>query len=439
MRIRRNGFTAAAMVAAGALVLVAVIGSAQAAPAKKNYDATVRVAAGPATTLQVTLANAPGSNQTLGSANFTAPEGIIGLAVDESSVTDPDFTVTAAGKVIQFRSTAPLSRGQSVSANVQVTATADCSNATWTAQAKQSNDFSGAGNDFSPGSSTNLRPLGSLAIERIDTDDDPTTPAIEELNVPQILVELSEPIAVSAKDICGAAYTDYGHVFGASATLAPKPAVPSRLADATLTQPVWASGTGPLRGTGTATLVPEDVETGDQLLLSDDFTAIEAESNVFDVVEKLCTHLNDVCEWSNGNGRITANASAPPEPTGVDVPSLGIGFTDEQQDLDVLNFSCNADESPVGSTLVNINPRDYPGTVPTITVSLTYSKSETGSGPASAFTFCMSKNNGVSWFAVPSCASTSTLPCILEQKRVSGGALLIDVLMESDDPWGGLS
>jgi hypothetical protein len=438
MRARRTGFTTIAAVLTLA-ALVAVIGAAQAAPSTKIYDATVRVVTAPTLTLQLTLTNAAGSRQTLGSANFMAPGGLNVVDVVPGSVTDPDFTVTKDGNTVRFRSTVALKRTEFVSANVQVSTTAGCTNATWTAQAKQSNDFSGTGNDFSAGSSTNLRPLGSLAIEDIETVDDPTTPdVVEELFVPQIHVSRSAPIDVSAKDICDLPYTNYGRIYGASATLAPVEDVPPRLEDATFTPLEWAEGVGTDAGTGSASVTPDDVEAGDQLLLSDQFTDIEATSNVFDVVEKLCTHLNESCQWSNGNGRINANASAPPEPTGDDVPSLGIGFTDEQEDLEVLNFSCNADESPVGSTLVNINPRNYPDTVPTITVSLTYSKSETGNGAASSFTFCMSKTDGATWFPVGSCASNQ-LPCVLDQKRVTGGALFVQLLMESDDPWGGLS
>jgi hypothetical protein len=430
---------AAALISAA---LVAVLGAAQAAPTKKNYDATVRVAAGPATTLQLTLTNSPGSTQTLGSANFSAPPGVTVVDVDESSITDSDWTVTPVGNVVQFRSTVALKKTESVSANVQVSVTAACGNATWSTQVKQSNNFSGTGNDFSPGTSTNTRPLGSLAIEDIETVDDPTTPDVEALFVPQIHVSFAAPIAVSAEDICGAPYANYGLVFGADASpLAPVEDIPARLQDATFTDLEWVPGVGDGAGTGSATVTPEDVEAGDQLVLRDRFTTIEATSNLFDVVEKICSHLDEAetCDWANGNGRINANAPKPPAHEGDDVPSLGIGFTDEQADLQVLNFSCNEDESPAGDTLVNINPRDYPATVPTITVSLTYAKSETGNGPASDFTFCMSKNDGQSWFPVLPCSATSELPCIVEKKRVSGGALLVQVLMESDDPWGGLS
>ena len=49
--------------------------------------------------------------------------------------------------------------------------------------------------------------------------------------------------------------------------------------------------------------------------------------------------------------------------------------------------------SPVGDSLVNINPRDYPNNEP-ITVTVMYKKSNTGNGPASGFSVCLSKDNG---------------------------------------------
>ena len=84
MKARRNGFAsgvAAPMIGAAALIvvaLVAVIGSAQAAPSTKNYGvhgARKRRSTHhtTATVLTLTLTNGTRSKQTLGSANFTPP------------------------------------------------------------------------------------------------------------------------------------------------------------------------------------------------------------------------------------------------------------------------------------------------------------------------------------------------------------------------------
>ena len=297
------------------------------------------------------LTNAAGSKQTLGSANFTAPIGYTDISVVPNSMTGSGvFSVSAEGNVVRFRSTVPLKKTESVSVNVLVTTTSSCQDATWAVQTKQSNDFSGTGNDFAQGTSTNLRPLGSLAIADIGTEvDDPDTTAT--VFVPQIKVSVQEDLAVTAKDICGAPYTNYGRssTFGANATLARKAATPPRLVNATLTQPAWTSGSGTGAGTGTAALTPTpaDVETGDHLVLSDQFTSITAESNEFDVVETICTSFEDTCHWNNGNDTIRVDAPAPP--LGA---SLGVGFSSE-----LSGFSCNNEtDAPVGGTLIIRQP-----------------------------------------------------------------------------------
>ena len=122
MNARRKAFTSVAAVprlGAAALVLAAlvvVIGSAQAAPSTKVYDATVRVVSGPVTgtsaTLRLTLTNSTRSKQTLGSANFTKPTGITLESV--TNVSRPQqFTAQLQGtNVVAFRSTVALKPGE---------------------------------------------------------------------------------------------------------------------------------------------------------------------------------------------------------------------------------------------------------------------------------------------------------------------------------------
>ncbi|HEY5873585.1 MAG TPA: hypothetical protein VIT46_10135, partial [Gaiellaceae bacterium] len=155
MNARRNGFTsrgAIATIGAAALVLaalVAVIGSAQAAPSKKTYGATVDLAAewtapeAPATTssatLRLSLANDARSNQTIGSANFVAPSGVeIQTVPPETPTGRNGWTVETEGtNVLAFRSTSnPLKPSNdptlaSVYADVVVSIdSAECGDAT---------------------------------------------------------------------------------------------------------------------------------------------------------------------------------------------------------------------------------------------------------------------------------------------------------------------
>src|SRR5262245_18216597 len=142
--------------------LVAVIGSEQAAPSTKNYSVTVRVkSTSPSTKLTLTLTNDRSSKQTLGSAYLTAPQKLARSAPAVNPVRTGWSASILAGGIVAFRSTSnALQPGQSVSVDMTVTNTG-CNNATWSAAAKQSNDFSGNGNDFALlAASTNLRPLG---------------------------------------------------------------------------------------------------------------------------------------------------------------------------------------------------------------------------------------------------------------------------------------
>jgi len=436
------------------LALVALIGSAQAAPSTKIYDATVYVADASTLTstsakLTLTLKNDSKSKQTLGSANFVAPDGMIPTVPQGNIATG--WTATVDGNIVKFRSTSnALTPGSSVSAGVTFdpTASPTCTNATWKAFVKQSNDFSGNGNDFSRSDTvSNLRPLGSFTIDDVETVV-PADP--DDLHVPQILVfdpahatETTETVRITAYDVCGGEYTNYGAGFGNDATLAAKPDVPARLAGVDLSTIAWGTTTG----VGTVDMKPSVVETGDFLRVTDvvksytgtTVTSISADSNDFDVVQKLCTseQNTDGCQWTGKQGKITVDAAKPPAGDPDNPPSLGIGFFDG-----TLGFSCAGGNAPVGGTVININPRGYSQlTDPRLTVTLTYDKSLTGNGPASAFTPCLLKDYGELWTPVLACTSSTPAAtdanCFLDRKKVNGNLQII-LSLKSNDPWGGI-
>ena len=416
--------------------LVAVIGSAQAAPSNKNYSVTVRLkSTSPSTVLTITMTNEKSSKQTLGSAQFTAP---VNTTPSNPTVTSPATgwqPSVLPGRIVQLVSTTPLKPGDSLTADVTVT-NAGCTNATWGAAAKQSNDFSGSGNDFTLGSSsTNLRPLGSLTIADIGTlVDDPDTPAVEQLFVPQVAI--SDPaaaVSVAAFDVCGARYPNYGRIFGATATL--KRADPDTLANATIPGVDWLATpptTGAAVGTGSTSVDPVVVETGDQLVLDDDSTTIAATSDEFDVVEKICTVFDDTCHWDNSNNKIHVDATPP---AGDD--SLGIGFTDDD------TFSCDGGTSAIGQTLIYINPRDYE-VGDTQSVDITYDKTVPNtSGPVTSFKLCLSKTNGDDWFGpIADCPTDppalADAPCIDDRRRVNGNLVITLFFDPHADPVGGI-
>jgi hypothetical protein len=219
----------------------------------------------------------------------------------------------------------------------------------------------------------------------------------------------------TAYDLCGYKKTSYS---GGTLTR-------TFLTDATFLPTSGLSWSG---GVGTVTFTPKLTETRNSLKVTDTGTGVNATSNLFDVSDTLCTPADvDPCHWEGNQGKILADA-APPPPNA----NLGIGFN---PNVGYLEFSCNGASVPVGGTLVNINPVGY---ATPFTVSLTYKKTLSGSGPASRFVVCLSDNDGADWFTVSDCGSTPQAPCIQTQKRTSSGDLLIVLYLTQEDPWTGL-
>jgi hypothetical protein len=431
MRARRtilaSRATTATLIAAALAVaaLVAVIGSAQAAPSKKIYSATVRLtdATTSLSTFTLTLTNDPAAQQTLGSANFTPPSGITANSV-VNGADRTGWTATIQDGVVAFRSSSSavgLPRGASVSADVNVTIASSCS-ATWTTRAKQSNDFSGQpGNDAQLNAqASDLTPLGSFSVSTIETIEDGQ-------HIPAVITGESKTWTATAKDTCGAMKTNYS---GATLTR-------TFLTDATFTP---ATGLSWSNGVGTVTFTPHVTETGNDLTVTDNIglTHVTATSNSFDVSDTLCTPADaQPCHWQDkqGNPGILADAASPPSGA-----NLGIGFNSSEDSPPRANFSCHNTGTPVGGSVVNINPRGY-GATP-YTVSLTYKKSVSGSGPASGFVVCLSEDiDGSTWTERPACPSTpvpANAPCVQTMKRTSGGDLLVVLYLTQGDPWGGV-
>ena len=440
MRIRRTGL-AAIGTGLSLAVLVAVIGAAQAAaPATKMYSAKVHVhnkqinlGAGTAT-LTLLLKNE--SKITLGSANFDPPDGVMVTSIVQPEPSGWDIG-EAADETVTFRSTTPLSKGQSVSANVVVSITSACNDATWTTRAKQSNDFSGnPGNDFQRNDSlSNLRPLGSFTFDPIGT-------TLSNQFYPQIKVDEPADVAVTAKDICGAIENGYGSgstAFpgndGDVATVDRDPSqVPQRLVGAVPIDISWASGVG------SGTLTPSVVEAGDRLVVTDQVSGITAPSDAgdelddFDVVETICTSA-EPCHWDNSNGKIDVDAVLT-----ADGASLGVGFVGDA------GFSCNNEtDGAVGDTLIYVIPRNYE-LGETQSVTFTFDKTLPGtSGSVSNFDVCISKDNGQTWLGpIAECesdppVSTDPTPCVQDRGRSNGNLVIVLFLDPALDPLGGIT
>ena len=174
MKDRSRAGARVALLAVSLVTLVSVF----AAPGfglagKKTYSVAVASASPPpegdanaffggqAVKVAVTLTNSAKSLQALGSANVSIPSAYTALSLD-SIVTDPSgkdwspSTLDGASHLIELRNAGPsntqaLAPGDSLTVTVSVTT--ECtplSTRQWPTSAKQSNDYSGTGNDFAP-------------------------------------------------------------------------------------------------------------------------------------------------------------------------------------------------------------------------------------------------------------------------------------------------
>jgi hypothetical protein len=156
----RFGAVAILMIAlAGALFA----GAAAAATSVKPYSVVITpssVAGGSSTTFTVAITNGS-ANQSLGSANVTAP---VGISVTGAS---PSGVATVVGNVVQLRNLA-IAPGGSRSVSIQATAPCGGGSSAWQVVARQSNNFNGPpGNEFvldAGASSLGLTVVGSCHL-----------------------------------------------------------------------------------------------------------------------------------------------------------------------------------------------------------------------------------------------------------------------------------
>jgi hypothetical protein len=391
-------------------IVAATLGSAQAGTSTKFFDASVHltnpstpsVCSGTCFTL--TLGNDAKSSQTLGSANFTAPPGWTVSSGSTQRVTSGTRSwnvITDGSGLVEFRALSSkdaLPPGQSVSADVATAIQCGSSAhpALWKTEVKQSNDFSGQpGNDFQS-AATDLTPLGSFSIPTIGTQT--TTQAFA--------------VTVTADDTCGIPKTDYS---GATATLAH-----TLLTGATFAPTSGLTWSG---GVGAVTSTPALTEVGNTLTVGDTTTGVANPSNGFNVVDKLCPSGPCQAKDALTNPQTIVDSSVPSG------GSLGLGFNNTS-----VQFSCSNVTTQVGS-LANIDPLSgYSGQ---FTVTLTYSKSVSGSRPASSFLVCISDTMGTAWQPLLACATVPVAPCVLSKKRTNFGDLQVVLYLDPTDPWIG--
>jgi hypothetical protein len=434
--VRKLPASGSVALVAVAIVVGVVAATAQATP-NKPYTANVHQTLNTPGSFTLTLSNDPHASQTLGSANFTAPQGFVLGGVTSIGGTDASgFDVSVVGNVVQFRavsSATALPAGGNVSADVQVTGgIAGCASAQWAVEAKQSNAFSGTpGNDLQLNPASDLTPLGSLVFAA-PVESGPPAYAVE---VPQIVTGVAAPVSIKAYDTCGHPDADY-----AGATLNTKPGFGLDQSDFSVL--TWSTNMIDGSRVGSGTVTPKAVETGDQFTVNDGPSGISATSYstgnqaTFDVVQKICATPGAVCQWKDpGNPGINASSTVPGNaPSNA---SLGLGYRGFADGV-TCTPTGGAPLSPIpGTDSIQIDPYSY-GNTP-YTIVITYAKSLVGNGPASNFIACKSTDVGsqqVNWAPLAACSNSVTVDCVSVAK-ISGGAIQVTLNLSPGDPGSG--
>jgi hypothetical protein len=211
-----RGLTLGRFVALGAifaLAVVAVPGAGAAAPKKVFHESlSIATPAGAAVTgplasstaydFAFALTNDAHSPQAFGSAEIVVP---VGFSVGAMSTSVSTFHAASVGGTVLVTSTGPtgsgIAPGSTLTITVRVTtpAAGSCAGA-WTTFVKQSNDFSGAGNDYQPADPAPTTTVGggSLTITR-----QPTTTQWNSAMTPGPVFAVVDPCGVPVSSFTG--------------------------------------------------------------------------------------------------------------------------------------------------------------------------------------------------------------------------------------------
>lgn len=412
MNARRNGVTpaAASTICAAVLVLaalVAVIGSAQAAPSTKPYAATFEspVAAGTSDTVDLVLTNRA-SPQAIGSANVTAQPGFSITGAEVHGAGDVDGTMFPT--LLKLRN---LNITPGTSRTITIDVTTPCSTDAadeWGIRAKQSNDFSGPpGNDFGPlEADSNLHTAvggaGGTPAELVFTEQPGDA-------VKQTLISAVE---VEVVDTCGNATNPSGNV------------------TVTLVQPEDPTfgGGGDLGGTTSQPVSTSGVATFSDLTVSESgvgyvlrasYPGVAAEdSDAFDVYDAFCP---PTCTASGGGTRVDVQGFG-----GTAGLSVGPANTAECGTL-----------TPLGSTFAIV---PLSGTTGTYTAVLTIEKPALQGVGVSNIIVCVSETPDGPLQRLQKCGKKNPTPkCIVSQTSSNAGDAVITMLFDGDPFGGGFS
>ncbi len=372
--------------------------------------------------LAITVSNLPKSQQYLGSINVTIPATYTPVALD-SVTTAPvahdwsNSSLDVPGHLLKLRNAGPntsnaLAPGQSVTAVLTViTECTPNSSQTWTTRAKQSNDFSGAGNDFTlvgsfPTSGVHIgcpdhlafaqQPTSTTAGQPIDAGLAPPGVSVDVLDAADQLVT----IATNAVGIAIATNPGSGTLFG--------------------TTPVNAAG-----GVATFTDLAIDLKGTGYTLAASSPGLTSATSAAFDIsgIATKCGH-DPTCQGATGT---KATPSDPAVGT-ADVPVTSCSGQVCFLSLDESTGTfCNG--PCIANTIVFVPPSNVDG-VGTVTIEIYKGLLPGNLGSVGVFKL----NLDGSTTQLFDCSNGNPVPCVSGRSHVNGGNGLFTISVGADDP-----
>jgi len=401
-----------------AILVVAVAGTAQAGPSTKFYGITIApttAAAGSTATYTLTLRNSTDSTQTLGSANVSVPSasGFTVTAVAPAAAEGgKTWSATLGSAAVRLRAASSgdaLAPGESVSTELTVSTACNATTATWESIAKQSNNFNGPpGNDFARQGADPVLTVtaGGGTLAALVFGQQPSRSEKDSA--------ISPAVTVRGVDVCGNAAT--GATGEVSIALGTNPS--GATLAGTLSKPLVG---------GVATFGDLTVDRsglGYTLVASKE--ALSATSDPFDVVDLLCVSTDAICE-SEDDGQ-TTHIMSPAPPAGG---TMGFSFSALGG-----TFTCGGTARAVIGAQTTIDPQGYDAP---IQLTFTWDKAVAPGTGVANFVFCLSKDEGASYFEPPACATKKPRPpCEVSRSRTGVGDLEIVILIAPDDPIGSL-
>lgn len=411
-------------------MLVVVVPASDAAASKKVFHESLAIssngnpvaqplALNTSYTFAFTLTNDGKSPQAFGSGEILVPSGYTLGTLDTDAT---NFTATPFSGGILLTSTGPTGSGIAPGGSVTVTAVvgtpvnASCGDL-WPTYVKQSNDFSGSGNDFQPADPAPSTTVGPRTLVWS------TQPATTEWDV-----AMSPAPVVTAKDPCGNTLTSFT---GAGATVTVTDAAG-----------VLSTGGSVAAGSGVATF---SNLTFSDYGLTDALTASAAgfdpvTSSAFDVVQSL---VPCAAGRSCSTGKLSDRAATTIVEITADAGAVADRLTTTVKGDPSLFGSCgqpSGSTEPALGTVVTFNVTSRSKTV-TMTLPRSYVNQIPNNGtpfmdicldvPASA-AFVDKFGSTVTTGLLPDCSATRTTVCINDRRKNAGNEIITFVLPPGD-------